>query len=67
MTYAAQHTSQALLMQELEDLQARTHAWGNRNQVTFDPSKEHFKIIEYTRPGPTGTTSKCLAHLWIAS
>ena len=37
--------SHDILHEELAEIQLRTHAWGTRNQVEFDPSKEHFKII----------------------
>ena len=33
------------VMQGLRGLQQRTHKWGVRNQVSFDASKEHLKII----------------------
>ena len=32
-------------MDELHEMQHRTHEWGQRNQVTFDPAKEHFRIL----------------------
>ena len=31
-------------------MQLRTHEWGVRNQVTFDPSKEHLKIVHPSEP-----------------
>ena len=33
------------LLQELEQMQESTHAWGSRNQVIFDPGKEHQVIL----------------------
>jgi len=45
MTSAPQHVSNDILHQELREVQGRTHAWGARNQVEFDASKEYFKII----------------------
>ena len=33
------------MIHELAEIQARTHQWGARNQVTFDATKEHLKII----------------------
>ena len=33
-----------VLMDELHELQHRTHVWGLNNQVTFDSAKEYFKI-----------------------
>ena len=44
-TWTPHDTSPAVLMDELQEVQARTHMWGGRNQVQFDPSKEHFKIV----------------------
>jgi len=44
-THVPARSSNALLMQELQEMQTRTHEWGARNQVTFDPSKEYFLII----------------------
>ena len=32
-------------MTELHGMQQRAHEWGQRNQVTFDPAKEFFKIV----------------------
>jgi len=37
--------SNCILHQELREVQARTHAWGARNQVEFDAGKEYFKIM----------------------
>ena len=37
--------SNDILMDELHEMQHRTHEWGQRNQVTFDPAKEHFRIL----------------------
>ena len=39
------HVSNDTLLEELADLQQRTHEWGVRNQVTFDPAKEYFGVI----------------------
>ena len=38
-------SSQQDLLDELEDLQQRTHTWGQKNQVSFDASKEHLVVI----------------------
>ena len=32
---------------DLRKCQARTHEWGVRNRVSFDPNKEHFKVIHH--------------------
>ena len=49
MTHKAQHVSDAIVLNALEDIQRRTHEWGVRNQVEFDPSKEYLKIIHPAR------------------
>ena len=49
MTYKAQHVSEAIVLKDLEDIQRRTHEWGVRNQVEFDPSKEYLKMIHPVR------------------
>ena len=49
MTHKAQHTSDHLMFDELKEIQCRTHEWGVRNQVEFDPSKEFLKIIHPRR------------------
>ena len=49
MTHAPQHVSEDLIFDELTEVQTRTHAWGRRNQVEFDPSKEHFNVIHPSR------------------
>ena len=33
------------LMNEMTKCQKKLHNWGNANQVTFDPAKEHFLIL----------------------
>ena len=45
MTAVPQASSSALLNEVLEEVQTRTHCWGVKNQVQFDPSKEYFKIL----------------------
>ena len=37
--------SNATVLEELRDIQEKTHVWGERNQVTFDPGKESFQIL----------------------
>ena len=37
--------SNAILLGALTETQKRTHRWGVKNQVTFDPSKEAFKVL----------------------
>jgi len=37
--------TQNVLLEELCEIQQRTHAWGERNQVSFDAGKEHLVII----------------------
>ena len=32
-----------ILYEELRDMQTRTHSWGRKNQVTFDPAKKKSK------------------------
>ena len=39
------HMSDDLIQSELVGIQARAHIWGQRNRVTFDPSKESFHVI----------------------
>ena len=45
MTSKPQTFVDRTLLDELEQVQHRTHAWGLRNQVEFDPGKESMKII----------------------
>ena len=45
MASAPHASSSTLLYASLEEAQCRTHAWGVKNQVQFDPSKEYFKIL----------------------
>jgi hypothetical protein len=45
MTSVPQHVSNDVVLHELGETQARAHAWGSRNQVQFDPSKEYMKIL----------------------
>ena len=45
MTYRKQHVSDSILLNELRAIQSRTHKWGVRNQVEFDPGKEYVKIL----------------------
>ena len=49
MTHGPQHMSEELIFEELREVQTRTHAWGRKNQVQFDPAKEHFCIIHPTQ------------------
>ena len=44
-TLAHRDVSENIIREELTELQQRTHEWGRKNQVEFDPSKEHFVII----------------------
>ena len=37
--------SNEVLYDELREMQTRTHEWGCRNQVSFDPAKENFQIV----------------------
>jgi hypothetical protein len=37
--------SNAIVFEELRDIQQRTHMWGEKNQVTFDPVKGSFHIL----------------------
>ena len=48
MASAPQASSSALLYATLAEVQNRTHDWGARNQMQFDASKEHFKILHPT-------------------
>ena len=43
--FVPRETSTASLMHMLRDSQQEIHAWGRRNRVLFDPSKEHFCVI----------------------
>ena len=45
MTHAPQLMNEELIFEELREVQNRTHEWGRKNQVEFDPSKEFFCII----------------------
>ena len=45
MTHAPQLMNEDLIFDELREVQSRTHEWGRKNQVEFDPSKEFFCII----------------------
>ena len=38
--------SNAILLESLTETQRRTHRWGVKNQVTFDPSKDFFFLSE---------------------
>ena len=40
--------SNAILLGALGETQKRTHRWGVKNQVSFDPSKETFKVLHPT-------------------
>ena len=44
-TSCAVSVSNDILMFELRQMQHRTHEWGHHNQVTFDPSKEFFRVV----------------------
>ncbi len=49
----------ATVMTELREMQDRAHAWGRKNQVSFDPGKESFQILH---PGMLKEmTSECWA------
>ena len=37
--------SNDILRKSLEDAQRRTHEWGEKNRVSFDPGKESIRII----------------------
>ena len=37
--------SEPIVLEDLSEAQRKAHIWGRRNQVTFDPSKEHFHIV----------------------
>lgn len=37
--------SNDVLTSELHGMQARAHAWGRQDQVSFDPAKEFFKVL----------------------
>ena len=39
------HVSRATLVSGLQEAQRRTHAWGQDNRVSFDPGKEHIKVL----------------------
>ena len=49
MTHAPQRIADNIILEELAEVQQRTHLWGRRNQVEFDPAKEHFNIIHPSR------------------
>ena len=37
--------SEYILMDELQGMQERAHAWGMKNRVSFDPGKENFVLL----------------------
>ena len=41
--------SESFVLEDLSEAQRKAHIWGRRNQVTFDPSKEHFQIVHPSR------------------
>jgi len=45
MVQKPQHVSDTIVLNELEEVQTRTHEWGVRNQVQFDAAKEYMKIL----------------------
>ena len=49
MCHKAQDVPDDIILDELREIQSRTHEWGKRNQVQFDPSKEYTKIIHSSR------------------
>ena len=49
MTVADQNTSENIVWEELREIQQRTHEWGRKNQVEFDPSKEFLVIVHPSR------------------
>ena len=49
MCHKAQDVPDDIILDELREIQSRTHEWGKRNQVQFDPSKEYTKIIHPSR------------------
>ena len=53
--------SEHMLMDELQDMQERAHAWGRKNRVSFDPGKENFVILHPLVH--TGDTFKLLGAL----
>ena len=44
-THCPHNIGSATTMAELKEIQIRTHQWGARDQVTYDPRKELLKII----------------------
>ena len=38
------------ILKEMKACQVALHRWGNANGVLFDPGKEHFAIVDSTRP-----------------
>ena len=49
MCHRAHHVADDIIMDELREIQTRTHEWGVRNQVEFDPSKKHLKVLHPSR------------------
>ena len=49
MCHKAHYVADDIIIDELREIQARTHEWGVRNQVEFDLSKEHLKILHPSR------------------
>ena len=49
MTHAPHLMNEDFVFDELREVQTRTHAWGRRNQVQFDPAKELFCVIHPTQ------------------
>jgi len=44
-TSCATEVSNDVLIGDLRDAQQRTHAWGQEHRVSFDPTKEHIKVL----------------------
>ena len=49
MCHKAHHVADDIIIDELHEIQTRTHEWGVRHQVKFDPSTEYFKILQPSR------------------
>jgi hypothetical protein len=58
-TLAHQSVSENIVWDELTEIQHRTHEWGRKNQVEFDPSKEFLVIVH-----PLGDDFKLLGTLF---
>ena len=51
MCHKAHQVADDIIIDELREIQIRTHEWGVRNQEEFESSKEYFKIAPFEGSG----------------